>query len=703
MAALLFASLAFLAALAWPCFLGRVWIADDLSAFHLPIRDFYRNCLRQGVPFDWMDSLYGGCYFTGEGQAGAYHPWHGLLYRILSLEGAFAAELLVNYPLLLAGCFVWLRRHVETSAAALFGAFCFTFGSFNVLHFVHVNALSVIAHVPWLLACQARFADPKSRRLIALAVPLLTASQILLGYPQYVWFTLLAELAYGLAEWRRNGRFWLSFVGLKVLGLTIGAVQLLPTFDWLDSSARIAATSAFFNDYSVSPLHCLLFASPHLASVSHEFSLYLGIVPTACLVVGACHEPERASRLWKYCVACVACAFLLALGKYGGVFLLQRLLPVVGNFRVPARYLFLVQLALCPLVARGFERWTRLADSERETAGRLWWRCFLMFAALSLVPLLRVEGLLRWACVAPPLFAALAWRLLCKPTADFRWDGLLLIGLVWIDLLLFGATVGSFTKSVPAGEPRDLVAPPGPPHDRLALQPDTLGPHGGAYYSNELVQRGWRQIDGYSGLPPRNLLLGEGAGLNALRVANVQWVYVASVPDEFVGLAEPHAGWREVPEPLPRVRLVGEARISSDPRKDVETIDPARIALLDAPLDESLEAAPDAKLVVQEERPGLLRAETDAAGRQLLVFAERFHRGWKATVDGEPVEIVRVYGDFQGCVVEPGTHQVSIHFDPDSLRWGKRLTIAGLLALLAVAWFVGRAPATRAALNATER
>ena len=40
--------------------------------------------------------------------------------------------------------------------------------------------------------------------------------------------------------------------------------------------------------------------------------------------------------------------------------------------------------------------------------------------------------------------------------------------------------------------------------------------------------------------------------------------------------------------------------------------------------------------------------------RQLLVVSESYHPGWQAAVDGVPQPVLRVNGDFLGCVVGPG-------------------------------------------------
>src|SRR5687768_7016148 len=114
----LLACIVLLALMATPFYLGRVYTSDDLWAFHLPVRQFYAQCLAAGDAFDWMPGLYSGFYLTGEGQAGAYHPLHWLLYKSLPLHAAFNLELLLSYPFLLAGTYFFFRRHVGRRDAA---------------------------------------------------------------------------------------------------------------------------------------------------------------------------------------------------------------------------------------------------------------------------------------------------------------------------------------------------------------------------------------------------------------------------------------------------------------------------------------------------------------------------------------------------------------------------------------------------------
>ena len=56
---------------------------------------------------------------------------------------------------------------------------------------------------------------------------------------------------------------------------------------------------------------------------------------------------------------------------------------------------------------------------------------------------------------------------------------------------------------------------------------------------------------------------------------------------------------------------------------------------------------------------------------------------WQAKVNGETRPVLRVYGDFMGCVVDAGRCEVEFNFRPKSLQLGGWLSAVGLgLALL---------------------
>jgi len=74
-----------------------------------------------------------------------------------------------------------------------------------------------------------------------------------------------------------------------------------------------------------------------------------------------------------------------------------------------------------------------------------------------------------------------------------------------------------------------------------------------------------------------------------------------------------------------------------------------------------------------------LRVRTRANGERLLVVADSFARGWRAEIDGEPVEIVRVFGIVRGVRVPSGTHVVEMRYRPPGLVVGSVVSLVGLL------------------------
>ena len=194
--------------LAWPMFQGRVFVYNDLTWFHLPLRHVYQQALLNGDSLLWTPAIFSGLYYLGEGQAGVFHPLHLLLYRLLSLRTAFDLELLASYVAAFGGMWWLLRRLRFADVPALFGAMLFAFCGFSLLHHHHLNMVAVVAHMPWLLAgADLLIAGDRSvtRRLGFAAVALTVGSAFLIGFPQAVWWDGLALLAFAAARAGRDG------------------------------------------------------------------------------------------------------------------------------------------------------------------------------------------------------------------------------------------------------------------------------------------------------------------------------------------------------------------------------------------------------------------------------------------------------------------------------------------------------------------
>ncbi|HEY9070271.1 MAG TPA: hypothetical protein VIV61_08420 [Candidatus Ozemobacteraceae bacterium] len=697
LAAVLAGCAGILLAMSLPALLGWGYMYEDLRAFYHPLRAWYSSCLGHGHRFDWMLTIFGGFYASGEGQLGAYHPFHQMIYRFLPLEAAFAVELLASYPFMLAGMYLFLRGFQLRRDASLFGAMVFTFSSFNTLHLVHPSGTAVVAHIPWLLAAIRAMTTTAPRQQITgeAGIALLTASQLLLGHPQYVWYSLLAETAWSLYLFRGRPDLLLRLAGLKLVGLGIGALQLLPTHEVLRDSDRSTPDLGYLMAFSLNPVNLIqpltpyLFAERGLGGVTHEFALYPGAAPfiLGCWLLMSRRDDERLKGLIRFLTGFLAISLLLAMGRFGGIAVLLTWLPLVGSFRVPSRAMVLVQLAWGVLAGVA---WSELAGSgkagDTERMERLTARLVKLSLLIScLFPLLLSgtdgNGLLAPLAliVAGPALVTGAAYLCRRLAGKSAWAFPLLALFTAVDLGIYGVSYAVFPTEDPLAARARAEAPPGSPGDRLVVTPKTFRPSHEYPLNNHFATQGFIQLDGFAGLEPRSRLFNGSATVQALRTAGVRWVSVLASPTQPERLRPVSPFWLEVPDPLPRLRLVSDTLIASHADEAIPRIDPGTTAIVEHPVD--LDPGPPGTARILAESPGFLMITTSTTGRRLTVLADRFHRGWKATLDGQDIELLRVNGDFTGWVAPAGTHTVTLEFRPDSLAWGRLISRISLLLL----------------------
>ena len=85
--------------------------------------------------------------------------------------------------------------------------------------------------------------------------------------------------------------------------------------------------------------------------------------------------------------------------------------------------------------------------------------------------------------------------------------------------------------------------------------------------------------------------------------------------------------------------------------------------------------------------PRVLEYEFNSSKDQLAVFSEIYYpAGWKATIDGNPAEILRVNYVLRALSVPKGKHTISFVFEPESFRKGELYSmIANFILLLILA------------------
>jgi hypothetical protein len=735
----LLAAVALLLVLAWPFFAGDVYLADALGSFHLPSRAFYAQQIAKGEPFDWMPGLYSGFYLTGQGDAGTYHPLHWLLYRFLPFPAALGWEYLCSYPFMLAGMYLFLRRRLCRRDAAMLGSLIFTFSGFNVLHFVHPNAVAAAAHIPWLLAMIDIILVEAQRWKVSLAqaaLSLLTGSQILLGCPQFVWISLLLEAGFTIflvvsrryaprdgCETMPSCRVcigcWRSSASLvvigKAIGFLVGWLQLLPMLDSLCAPGQGSEPIAARTAGALSPLNLIQLVAPYLpidrgfGPDSHEVSLYTGAVPLMLILWVVVRRGELGSlrRLAMATAGLGLAALLMAMVNVAQIVHLGNYLPALDWLESSTRYTVLFQFAVAVLASIGFvlvEREARqqykldrhLSAVLKESPAKVLWRQFELLGAVVLVSLaVAVAGLIlqsvhRAASVSKvivgPMLMASAALLVVASAKGVRGALIAMVLFTAADLGYYGL---SAVLAEPAAPLHEIVAEaPVPPTTRVTsdlhataspMADRVFAPTDGSKrvdnsVGNGLLLSGWSRTDGFPEHQPQRQL--NYFSLPALRLSGTSWVHRNTATENIAGLIPHDENWLEVPGPLPKARLVTHVISSENPASDIGKIDIDSTALSEFSL--ALPPGNPGEAVILGSRPGCLNIKTSCATRQMLVVAESYHAGWRCTIDGAAQHVYRINGDFLGCIVEPGTSEVHLEFQPESLRRGFLTSLAGL-------------------------
>lgn len=202
----------------------------------------------------------------------------------------------------------------------------------------------------------------------------------------------------------------------------------------------------------------------------------------------------------------------------------------------------------------------------------------------------------------------------------------------------------------------------------------------GGYHAAKL-QRYQEVIEGY---------LAEDRDLNVLRALNTKY-YI--LPDSLAGL-----------------RLVEDAGVYGDAWfvssiKKVSSADEEFSALRETPLDRIAIIAPpfsemvgsgikkDSLASVQliEYSPDRIKYKSSNTEDGLVVFSEIFYpKGWHATIDGIPAELLRADYILRAMEVPKGEHVIEMWFDPKSIHITEAIAFTGnIILLLSVLGVIG--------------
>ncbi|MDX2170945.1 MAG: YfhO family protein [Deltaproteobacteria bacterium] len=652
--------------------------------------------------------------------------------RLLPFPLGYNASVAAHHALAFAGTYLLLRQRQAQREAAALGGLLFAFGGLCVAFDNMINALQSAVWLPWTLLAFDRWCTRRgSAALAATAIGL--ALTLLGGMPEVFGFALALCLVTAVDRRRDGGarlpRAALALAAAALLGIGLGAVQLLPTAEYLAHSSRAGGLrTAGVVRLSLAPFGTLAFLVPRhyidptgafhetaalwegeLADAPWAISLYLG--PLLALLA-AVDLPRARRRLWL----AVGVVFLL-LGWGGhlpGYTALVDSLPLLRTARYPEKFLLVVYLLLAAGAALGLDaalrdprRFARagaaalglalacgagaLVAGYKPSFARNLLQRDLMIAAALLLGVFAVARLGR----RRPQLAALA--LLGFAGVDlYRVNARLLPTLDWDELRRVPDSARAMASGVPP----------------VRMYSDAVGRPAVAPFPDSTIQEQHLllfEVANYFGLAnlnaPASINLQDHELLSALteqvpppRVAplfaafNTQFVtspkdlrrYPGLTPilaprtplEAYVYRVEGVTPRVYVPHtllPMPRERVLASLRERDDPAEQLA------VAADDLPAGASTTVVGNARLTAYRADDVEVQVQMDTDG--LVVLTDTYYPGWEATVDDRPAPIVRANYFARGVHVPAGEHRLVFRYRPWPYRVGVWVSGVALLVL----------------------
>lgn len=671
-------------------------LGTDLTRDVLPNIEYIVNTLKDTgqLPL-WRDFLLSGLPIVGHPSIPLFYPPFWLLL-ILPIPLGLNLLALLNCCWLGIGMYFFLRfTGNKNPIPALFGAIAMAISPKWIAHLSggHWYMLAAIAWIPWALFFLDRYFHSK-RVLWLFLLAIAMASLGMNHMPMFIitgltlaFCTLTYLSPKEWKSWFKNSVIGWGIVILLTIGLIAG--QILPFLEIYPNAMHTVGNSTFT---SLNPMALLVSIFPPDLKYP-EWFFFPGL---SVLVFAGLSWGYGWTRFEKFWGILGAMGLILSLGEYTPLYSwLFGWNHLISVLRVPTRWWLLTIIALVVLATSGFNAWME----NRQRLNRRARTVILLILGLEILAgIIRVllGNLFPFDTLPTAIFAILLGIILAlgHQHPSRLLSGAALMALT-IELMVIG---GSLIQPQPASETGVSA--------ELSIQLKSNLNEGERIYSPgdgfpalALVRSGIDAAEGYDALPLSNYvkfirlatgcpLVQEATGskeelaacLNPgimksdwLKLINVRYLAVQHDQNwEFTELA-PGAGrafsvWRVAP-------VSSESCLT-----ELENSDPARVALVEGevvPQQNGLMKLIDRVRGVNTETFQVEVADSPA----LLIRSESWAPGWHASVDGNPVDVLKVDCILQGVWLMPGKHSVTFQYQPFGYPLGVWISAGTLLGM----------------------
>jgi Bacterial membrane protein YfhO len=698
-------------------FLPRFWhwplnAMGDVFSYYIPVFYAPRSL--------WTQFLHAGFPAMAD-------PQFQLWYPVNRLFGLFphSWEYFIVSAYVLASSFTYgyLYRMTHSHLAAAMSGVVYGMSGFMVAYVGYSSMLHGLAWLPLLIWSLAELRQPNAGRWSVIG-GIAIAGMVLAGHPQITVYGCGLGVLYCLIMGGRSptgaGRYYRDCGLVLLFGLGLAAIQILPTFEFVQLSVRSQMSFEHFISSAVTWAQLVQLIFPYyIAPRSSGLGLmgYVGVMSISLAMIGFWTGADR--RQAQFWLMVAGLNLLLGLGQETPLASVLYHVPLYNKFRAPVRHWFVLSFALSVLMGLG------VVALQRQQVTRWLWRRVLGATVaigaigLSLVAVLGFPAQHGLSTIGLPLvilvigLTSLGFGARSRTSQGARFWGLGLLCLVIVDGTAFNWL--AYSKSA-----QYFSAYPPPSPTALTYQASLWGSHQRILPIRGVQGTYDRSLDD---IPPDTSLLwrvpsasgygplilsrySELLGIDELGVVappvlapTDRTLDLLAVRYLFAPPLAPTARWRkqatlsantliyENANVLPRTWLVAETiplnaaqiltTIRTSQLPDGRVYQPTQMALVEDPqvafkAPAGLAPASAKILDLTDTRVTIQTQSTTAA---FLVLSDVFYPGWQATIDGKPTPIYPTNYIQRGVQVPAGEHFVEYRFEPLSLRSGAGITL----------------------------
>ncbi len=208
----------------------------------------------------WNPYNFSGTPLLGNFQSSPLYPFN-VLYFIFSQTTAWTLLILLQPFLAIVFTYYYCRKINLSKEAALLAAISFGFSSFFSVWLEYNTVLHVVLWLPLVLLSLEHLFD-KLRASWVIIFLFSIVSALFAGHPQIFVYVLLFSTCYVLVR-SKSGKKTVFMIAIMMLGISVGAVQLLPGLELIAQSARSSHTWEMLTQkILIQPWQCIMFFVP---------------------------------------------------------------------------------------------------------------------------------------------------------------------------------------------------------------------------------------------------------------------------------------------------------------------------------------------------------------------------------------------------------------------------------------------------------